>query len=56
MLAHHPFDPFAADGPSFGTQLGMDTRRTISFPVASMNSLNIAQELTIGDLTRALGP
>ncbi len=39
-----------------GAQLGMDARRTISFPVVSMNSLDIAQEFTIGDLARALGP
>jgi hypothetical protein len=32
--------------------LGMDTRRTISFPVVSMNPLDIAPELTIGDLAR----
>jgi hypothetical protein len=41
---------------AFGTQLGMDARRPISFPVVSMNPLDIAQELTIGDLARALRP
>ena len=31
-------------------------RVTISFPVVSMNPLDIAQELTIGDLARAVRP
>jgi hypothetical protein len=56
MLAHHPLDPLTADGLALGPQLGMDPRRTISFPVVSMNPLDIAQELTIGDLARAVRP
>jgi hypothetical protein len=56
MVTHHPFDPFAADGLSFGTQLGMDARRAVSSPVVSMNPLDIAQERTIGDLAGALRP
>jgi hypothetical protein len=42
MLAHHPLDPLAADGVALGPQLGMDARRAISFPMASMNALDIA--------------
>ena len=56
MLAHHPLDPLAAEGVALGPQLGMDARRAISFPMASMNALDIAQEPTIGDLARALWP
>jgi hypothetical protein len=55
-MTHHPLNPLTADGLAFGTQLGMDARRTISFPVVSMNPLDIAQELTIGDLARAVRP
>jgi hypothetical protein len=53
MLAHHPLDPLAADGLALGTQRSMDAWRTISFPVVSMNPLDIAEELTIGNLARA---
>jgi hypothetical protein len=56
MLAHHPFDPLAADGLAFGTQRGMDARRTVSLPMVSMNALDIAQQPTIGDLAPALRP
>jgi len=49
-------DPLAAEGVALGPQLGMDARRAISFPMASMNALDIAQEPTIGDLARALWP
>jgi hypothetical protein len=41
---------------ALGTQLGMDARRTVPFPMVSMNPLDIAQEFTIGDLARALRP
>jgi hypothetical protein len=54
--AHQPFDPLVADGLALGPQLSMNARRAISFPVASMNPPDIAQELTIGDLARALRP
>jgi len=50
MLAHHPLDPLVADSLALGTQLGMDARRTISFPVVSMNPLDIAQEPTMAIL------
>jgi hypothetical protein len=56
MLAHHPLDPLAANDLALGTQLGLDARRTISLPVVSMNLLDIAQELSIGDLAQARRP
>jgi hypothetical protein len=49
-----PLDPVAADGLSFGTQLSMNARRAVSSRVASMDSLDIAQQRAIGDLARAL--
>jgi hypothetical protein len=56
MLAHHPLDPLTADGLALGTQLGMDARRTISFPVVSMNAPDIVQQRAIGNPARALRP
>ena len=54
ILAHHPFDPLAADGLALGLQLGIDARRTVSFPMVSMNVLDITQQRVIGDLAPAL--
>jgi hypothetical protein len=56
MPAHHPLDPLAADTLALGTQFGVDTRRPISAPVVGMNPPDIAQQLAIGDLARALWP
>src|SRR5271154_5607648 len=51
VVPHHPLDPAAADGLALGT-----ARRAVSFPMVSMNALDIAQQPTIGDLARALRP
>jgi hypothetical protein len=56
MPAHDPLHPFAAGGPAFGTQLGMDARPPISAPVVGMNPPDIAQQFAIGDLARAFWP
>ena len=56
MPAHHPLDPLAADGLSFGAPLGMSARRAVSSSVASMDPLDIAQQRTIGGPARALRP
>jgi hypothetical protein len=56
MLVHQPFDPLAADGLALGLQLGMDSRHAVSFPMVSMNALDIAHQRAIGDLARALWP
>ena len=56
MPAHDPLDPLAADALAGGTQFGMNTRRPISAPVVGMNPPDIAQQLAIGDLARALRP
>ena len=37
MPAHDPFDPLAADGLALGAQLGVDARRSVSFPVVRMD-------------------
>ena len=54
--AHHPLDPLAADTLALGTQLGVDARCPVAAPVISMNPPDIAQQLAIGDLARALRP
>ena len=56
MLAHDPLDPLAADGMALGAQLGMDARRSISFPVLGMNPPDVDQQLAVGDLAWALRP
>jgi hypothetical protein len=56
MSAHHPLDPFTADILALGTQFGVDARCPIAAPVISMNPPDIGQQLTIGDLARALRP
>ena len=49
MLAHDPFDPLAADGLA----LGVDARRSVSFPVLRMDPPDVDQQRAIGDLARA---
>jgi hypothetical protein len=56
VLTHEPGDPLAAGGLAFGAQLGVDARRPVSLAVPSMNPPDIGQQLTVGDLARALRP
>ena len=56
VLAHDPFDPLAADGLTRGAQFGVDARRSVSFLVLHMNPPDIGQQITIGDLARAVRP
>ena len=56
MPVHYPLDPLAADILTLSAQLGMDARCPIAAPVIGMNPPDIAQQLAIGDLARALRP
>jgi hypothetical protein len=50
VLAHERRDPLAVDGVALGTQFGMNARRSVSCPVLRMNSPDVHQQLTVGDL------
>ena len=54
VLAHDPFDPFAADGLTLGPQFGVDARRSVSFPVLRMDPPDVDRQRTIGDLAWAV--
>ena len=46
---HQPGNPLLADGPTFGTQLGMNSRRTIGAARDSMDRAHSSEQRIIGD-------